>query len=218
MKPWLRPLYDTDNPPGSETTPPPPAPPPTFTQQQLSAHVGRARTEGRDTAIKDLLAELGLEKADDLKTLVTTAKERAQAEQTEAERLKGEAERYKSEAERARADATQTLIDTRIETGALRVTVGEQVYRAIKPQRVAQLIDRSSIAADLGARTVTGVDEALAALVASDPYLFESLTPETTAPRGTPPATPPARSGTPRTAEQIKKDAEQRLRASGLYS
>lgn len=65
---------------------PPPAPAPIgITSEQLRERL----TEEREKSRKALLAELGFEKVDDLKGIVTTAKQKADAEKTETERLTG---------------------------------------------------------------------------------------------------------------------------------
>ncbi len=67
-----------------------------FSQDDVNRLVGSARQEARDRATKELLSELGIDKVDDLKTIVTTHLQGQQAGKTEVEKLKGElAEREK---------------------------------------------------------------------------------------------------------------------------
>jgi hypothetical protein len=81
----------------------------TLTQEQANKLIGEARKKGREAAVADLLKELGFEKADDLKALVTSAKERADAEKSEAQK----AAEAKEAAEKKAADLAKQLDDER---------------------------------------------------------------------------------------------------------
>lgn len=101
----------TDEPKNEATTPEPATPPgtnggeqtpgsdePKLTQTEANRLIGQARKQGRESGLSDLLKELGFEKADDLKALITEARDRKAAELTEAEKLQQqlEAERKKN--------------------------------------------------------------------------------------------------------------------------
>ena len=58
-----------------------------FTQDDLDKHIGSARKAGKETAIKTLLEELGIESPDNLKTLVKSIKEKEESEKSEAQKL-----------------------------------------------------------------------------------------------------------------------------------
>lgn len=61
-----------------------------FTQDQVNGLVGKARTEGRDAAQKELLKTLGFDSADDLQGFVKTVRDKQKGEMTEIERLQAE--------------------------------------------------------------------------------------------------------------------------------
>lgn len=75
-----------------------------ISQDELNRVAGKARTEGKQLAIKALLEELGLESPDILKTLVKTAKEQEQAQMSEAEKLRKQLEKAEADA-KAKDDA-----------------------------------------------------------------------------------------------------------------
>lgn len=72
-------------------------------QEEVNRLVGSARKQGRETALNDLLKELGFEKADDLKALVIDAKKRKDEELTEAQ--KAQAAREAAEKKLAEREA-----------------------------------------------------------------------------------------------------------------
>lgn len=60
-----------------------------FTQEQVNEMVGKTRKDARETAIADMLKELGLTSKDDIKTLKATiedTRKRKEAEMTEAQK------------------------------------------------------------------------------------------------------------------------------------
>lgn len=79
----------------------------TFTQADLDLYLGNARKQARDSALNELLKELDLEKLDDLKMTVTTAKAKADAEKSDLEKAQTEIERWKTEAETHKAELAQ---------------------------------------------------------------------------------------------------------------
>lgn len=58
-----------------------------FSQDDLNKVAAKARTEGKQSALKALLEELGLDSVDSLKTTIETEKKRKEAEMSEAEKL-----------------------------------------------------------------------------------------------------------------------------------
>lgn len=69
----------------------------TLTQDEVNKLVGKARTEGKATAVNDLLKTLGVASSDDLKALIEDARKRAQADMTEAQKLQAERDRIAKE-------------------------------------------------------------------------------------------------------------------------
>lgn len=142
----------SDNEPQTEQnqqpTPPAKTPPveTTFTQADLNAHAGNARKEGREKAINDLLKELELEKADDLKALVTEARKRKKDEMTEAERLSAELTEANKKLEAANQRAAQAetariadQVNARIEKLAKGASNPEDVTDFIRARWLEQL-------------------------------------------------------------------------------
>lgn len=152
-----------------------------LTQAEVDKIVGARAKESAAAAVKKLLAELGFDKADDLKAVVTTAKEKADAEKSELEKLqerlnKLEADKKAAE-DRAAAAEKQRLVDKR--DAALERALKD----ATKPAAVLAWI-RSTALADLEATlTEDGaiVDDKLNALVTKAkkelPELFKSIAP-----------------------------------------
>lgn len=94
---------------------------PKFTQDELNAHIGNARKEAKAKVEADLLKELGYESADEMRKAVKAAKEREDAEKTEAQKLQDriallEKERDTEKAERAKADVmrVKSAVDSRL--------------------------------------------------------------------------------------------------------
>lgn len=61
---------------------------PTFTQAEIDKIVGKRAVEAKQAAITELLKELGFEKPDELKSLVSEAKKRKETEMSEADKLR----------------------------------------------------------------------------------------------------------------------------------
>jgi hypothetical protein len=85
------------------------------TQEQLDKLAARARSEGKSTATKDVLAQLGVEDIEAAKAALTAHQERVDAEKDEVQRAKDEAVTAKREAEEARAETAMTKLSTRKE-------------------------------------------------------------------------------------------------------
>ena len=110
----------------------------TFTQADVDLYLGNARKQARDSVTNELLKELGFEKVDDLKAMVTTAKAQAEAELTELEKRDKEIERLKVEAQQhkeAAAKAQQSIMEERRNTAIL-----SALKQAEKPQSVLNLL------------------------------------------------------------------------------
>lgn len=166
----------------------PPADPskPTFDQEAVNKLTGSARTEGRQAIINQYAELLGLDKndpkvADTIKSMLTDAKAKKDAELTEAQRLEREKQTAEERATSLENDMRQTLIDTKIETRSQRIKIGDVTYTPKQNETgepatnvIARLVDREKLTVDLKARSVAGVDEALAEIVKQYPYLFDS--------------------------------------------
>lgn len=79
----------------------------TFTQADVDRIVGERAKRAKETGLSEFLKELGFEKADDLKALVTNAKAKADSEKSDLEKAQAELERWKTEAESQKAAFAQ---------------------------------------------------------------------------------------------------------------
>lgn len=214
------PLYDVDSPGGSspEPTTPPVEQSTALSQADLDRVAGQARKEGRSTAMSDLLKQLGVEKLEDAQAIVEATRKAKEAEQSEADKLKAQVAQAEQKATAAETRARTALVDATIKTGAMRLTVKdkdgkESVIRARNPETVLRLVDRKAVEVDLETGAVTGAAEALAALAASDAYLFEAENAHQQKTSGTVPETPAGGSGKALTDEKAQQ-AQQRVTRS----
>lgn len=167
--------------PAPAVTAPPPGPAPIgITSEQLKERLA----EERDKSRKALLAELGFEKPEDLKTLVTTAKQRAEAEKTETERLTG------------RVKALEPL---ETEVAALREAVATQAKDALAGLTESQRAAVLAVAGDSPAaqiKTIAALRPTWAGAPAAPAAPAEPPPPATTTPAGAAPAPAPSSSPT----------------------
>jgi hypothetical protein len=88
-----------------------------LTQAEVDKIVGARAKESAAAAINKLLTELGFDKADDLKAVVTAAKAKADAEKSELEKLNEKVAAFEKKAQEAEARAAavekQRLVDRR---------------------------------------------------------------------------------------------------------
>lgn len=129
-----------------EETPAKETPPPksgesagaTFTQADLDRIVGKTRKEARETGIAEFLKDLGFEKPDDLKSMVTAFKSADEAEKSELEKAQkriADLEKAKVEAETAATKAQQERMEERRNAAILTALTGAE-----KPQSVLNLL------------------------------------------------------------------------------
>jgi hypothetical protein len=72
-----------------------------FSQADMDRVQGKTRKEAKQAALDEFIKELGFEKPDDLKTLITAAKQRDEAEKTEAQKAADTALKEKERADKA---------------------------------------------------------------------------------------------------------------------
>lgn len=111
-----------------------------FTQEDIDRIAGDARKEGRTKAIKDLLSELGFEKADDLKSLIADARKRQEAELSEVDKAKKEAEVETKRREALEAELNQVRAEQRQDRLERAVEVALQAANAKRPKDVLDLM------------------------------------------------------------------------------
>lgn len=206
---------DGDTPP-DEGSPPAPDTPPgnnggsstgtTFTQADVDRIVGERAKRAKESGIADFLKELGFEKPDDLKSLVTDARKRQEDELSEAEKLNQKlvaTEKKLQEAEAAAQQAVQSAREEKRNSAILAaLTIAE------KPQSVLNLllVEHASKVAE-----VMGEDGAL------DSKKIEALakTAQTDYPgmfKKTGPGSPSHAGGTTPTGEQTEAARKANLR------
>lgn len=112
-------MSDTSPPPEPPPTPPPAA----VTQEQIDKLMGRARNEGKSTATREMLDELGVEDIESVKAALQAHQERLEADKTEVDRARDEAVQAKREAEQARAEAAQAQLSVRIDRALVEAKV-----------------------------------------------------------------------------------------------
>jgi len=112
-------MSETSLPPEPAPTPPPAA----VTQEQIDKLMGRARSEGKSTATREMLDELGVDDIDAVKAVITAHQERVDADKTEVDRAKDEAVQAKREAEQARAETAQAQLSVRVDRALVEANV-----------------------------------------------------------------------------------------------
>lgn len=149
-----------------------------FTQADLDRIAGETRKSARQAAIADLLKELGVEKPDDLKALVTKTREQEEAQKTEAQKALERAEKAEARAQEAEARAqsieAQRILDRR--DNAIRAKAGQAhdidavLEWANRPAN-ADLLKKT--VGDDGAVSEKAVDELIAAAQKNAAYLWK---------------------------------------------
>lgn len=111
----------------------------TLTQAEANKLIGQARAKGGQTAVNKLLTALGVTTEDELKTLITTAREAAKSGKTDAEKLQADldalkktAEADKAAAEKKAAATTERLLRAAIKDAALKATVDEKSKKVLR--------------------------------------------------------------------------------------
>lgn len=152
-------MSDNPNPtPAPNPTPTPaPATPPekTFTQAELDAIAGNARKEARDKAVSDLLKELGFEKPEDLKTLVTDVRKQQENEKTELEKLQSKLEAAEKLAQEKAAALEQAQQQRLIDRRNHAVLAAARAAKATHPDDVLGWVER------YGTEHKVGIESAL---------------------------------------------------------
>lgn len=97
----------------------------TITQEHMNAEVGKARKEARETAIADMLKELGLASKDELKSTVEETRKRKLDEMTEAQKAAAERDTVIKERDTLKAQLEQqaAMIRERDIQGAVKAAV-----------------------------------------------------------------------------------------------
>lgn len=154
-----------------------------FSQDDVNKVAAKARTEGKQAALKALLEELGLESPDTLKTLVKTAKEQQEAQLSEADKLRKQLEKAEAEM-KAKDDAiAKQQQATQLERRNNAVITALQGLKtpARKPQDVVILMDAKGLLTDLlkedGTVDAAAVTRTVEAFQKENPEFFSPTSP-----------------------------------------
>jgi len=162
----------------------------TFSQEDVDRIVAERARHAKSSALSDLLKDLGFEKPDDLKAAVAKQRELEAASKTELERAREQLQTLEKERE-------QWAQEKRAQGLALAVHQAATKLGIVDPEVALALIQGKVEYDDKG--SPQGVEEALAQLLESKPYLKAS------AQAPTPGATNPGRK------PQLTREAIQRM-------
>ncbi len=139
-----------------------------FSQEDVDRIAGESRKDGRTSAEKELLKNLGVPDLDTAKAAMEAVQRLEDEKKTELQRAQEEAAKLREEAEAAKADARQSRISTAVEL-ALRDA-------GINPERGAaamRLLDLSKL--DVKGTDVVGVEDVVKELKAQTPEWFGTV-------------------------------------------
>lgn len=136
-----------------------------MTQSQLDELMGGRAQRAKAAAIKDLLAEVGVENTDQLKTVFAAHKAAQDAQKTDLQKAQEQIEALRRETNEKRAAYEQQLIRNAIMLKASTFEVPPDRLDAL-----LRLMDKSSLT--VKEETVEGVDAALKATIAANPFLL----------------------------------------------
>lgn len=141
---------------------------PRFTQDDLNRVGSREKKEGREAALKEFAAKLGIESLDEAAKIIKEHKDRQDQEKSEAQLAREAADKEKAEALKEKADANRERHEARVERHLLRAGVpeGEGDTAGVALARVARMLD-VEVGADAEAIT-----EAVEELKKDFPALF----------------------------------------------
>ena len=152
-----------------------------FTQAELDALFAVRTKSAKQTAVKDLLAELGVESPDAIKTALAEAEQARKAQMTELEQAQAEAQAAKEAEVKAKAERDEAIAQANETLMKAAVMAAARDFN--DPADAWLYIDRSKIEmADDG--EIKGVEEALKIVVEAKPYLVKAG--EQAPPLGTP--------------------------------
>lgn len=210
---WIRPVFffapDDGNGGGDPPKPPTPEEIEAKKQDDLNKQFADRAARAASAKEKELLEALGVKDPEEAKALLAVAREAADKNKTETEKLQAQIKtadearvKAETEAKEKTEAANKRLLDSEIKINAATALIEKDkiVRPAFKREAlddVLLLIDRKLIEEKDGA--FKGVDKALEALAKAKPWLLEE---KQQAPRGTPPQGPRGRQGddgTPRT-------------------
>ena len=166
-----------------------------YTQEQLNEMFADRAKQARGSALADLFKELGVESSDNLKAIITKAKEADDAQKTELQKAQDDLERAKKLADENKANYESELekLSKRVQDTEIKVAAGNEVkdkdgkvtrpkFRPDAYDVVLSTINRKGITDKDG--VYTGIEEALDELAKAKPFLLETVSEAT--PKGSP--------------------------------
>jgi hypothetical protein len=188
-----------------------------LSQEKVNELVGQARTEGRESAAKELLESLGVESQDNLQAMLDEYNEMKRGQMSALERLETdlEAERKAKEklsdsAEKAKSRAAEALLRAEV----ARLASGKFADVDV----VLKIMEPQDIEINLDEGTVTGVEKSLDALAEQYPWML-SKTSKVSQTSTTNPANPNRKTGKTddqRTAEYFGRQGSDFWGGSGV--
>lgn len=112
-----------------------------LSQDEVNKLVGKARDDGRKTAVEGLLKELGLESTATLKEFIAKAKEREDKDLSETERLRKENETLKNENSSLKSTGTSEIEGLKLTVAIEKALMAEgmSMTQAEKARRMIQV-------------------------------------------------------------------------------
>lgn len=109
----------------------------TFTQDEVTRMTAREKNQGRQAAAQEIADELGMP-IEEAKQVLAAARERDEAQKSEAEKARDKADRERQEAEKAKAAAARERYDARVERALIRAGIGSDDTSRL--ERVARMV------------------------------------------------------------------------------
>jgi len=156
-----------------------------FTQEQVDAIVGERAKRAAEAAVNKLLEQLGVARVDDLKAQLEEARQRREAEMTEAQKAAAEAERARKERDELKAALEAERQQRIAEKRSARVIAAAQQAGAEVPEDVVVWAQTyapdalNAVVSDAGAVDSAAVEKLIAACKAARPGWFRSSAPGT---------------------------------------
>lgn len=144
-----------------------------YTQAELDRMFGERTRQARKAGIAELLKELGVEKAEDIKAALQKAKEAEEAQLSELEKANKRAADLEAKAKQA--DEARTIAEVRAQEKLLKAAVmAEATRQGFNDAADAwQFVDRTKIEAGED-DSFKGLDKAVKAVLEAKPYLAKA--------------------------------------------
>lgn len=153
----------------------------TFKQSELDAMFADRAKQAGQSAVAGILKDLGVEKIDDIKGILKAAKDAEESKLNELEKAQKEATDLKAAKEKADAEKTEALTKAaeRLLKAAVLAEAAKQGFN--DPADAWNFMDRAAIKAK-DDDTYEGLDKAVEAVAKAKPYLVK----QQQSPKGTP--------------------------------